>query len=57
MTVTVCPHHLSIQGFFYDLFVARNETWMRDDLHMDQTNIYFTTMEAEGEGWETVKLA
>ena len=22
-----------------------------------QTNIYFTTMEAEGEGWDPVKLA
>ena len=25
-----------------------------EDLHADQTNICFTTMEAEGEGWEPV---
>ena len=28
-----------------------------EDLHADQTNICFTTMEAEGEGWDPVKLA
>ena len=25
--------------------------------HTDRTNICFTTMEAEGEGWDPVKLA
>ena len=27
-----------------------------EDLHMDQTNVCFTTREAEGEGWDPVKL-
>ena len=26
-----------------------------EDLHADQTNICFTIMEAEGEGWDPVK--
>ena len=27
-----------------------------EDLHMDRTNIGFTTTEVEGEGWDSVKL-
>ena len=28
-----------------------------EDLHTDRNNTCFITMEAEGEGWEPVKLA
>ena len=28
-----------------------------EDLHTDRTNICFITMEAEGKGWDPVKLA
>ena len=27
------------------------------DLHTDRLNVCFTTMEAEGEGWDPIKLA
>ena len=28
-----------------------------EDLHTDRTNIFFTTMDAEGEGWGPINLA
>ena len=28
-----------------------------EDLHKDRTNISFPTIEAEGEGWDPIKLA
>ena len=28
-----------------------------EDRHLDQTNICFTTIEAEGKSWDPVKLA
>ena len=41
-----------------DLFVARNDSWMRWKTSTGTEQIYvFTTVEAEGEAWDPIKLA
>ena len=52
------PHFCVIIGFICDLYVARNDSWMRFKTSTRTKQIYvFTTMEADSEGWDPVKLA
>ena len=51
------PYLCLIIGFFCDLFITRNDPWMSKKTSTRTEQIFFTSMEAEGESWDTVKLA
>ena len=55
LNTVISSLHLSfIIGIICDLSVARNDSWIPPH----GPNKYgFTTMEAEGEGWDPIKLA
>ena len=46
------PHLCFIIGFICDLFVARNDSW-KTPTRTEQIH-GFTTMEAEGDGWDPI---
>ena len=52
-------HHLCfIIGFIFDLFDACYDSWMSWKISSRTEQLYmFTTMEAEGQCWDPVKLA
>ena len=51
------PHLCFIIGFVCDSFVARNDSWMSYTATRTEQIYVFTTMEAEGESLDPVKLA